>query len=1176
MMNNINLFVVVTLARIFFIMFCQNTLAENEIVLYEGTDKYSVNKYLTYLNDKNNSISINSILDGQLTNKFKHQNRARNKVGNNTFWYYFSIHSKRETPSNWIIEIKPLNIDIIDIYFISKQGVEKSFHTGSTRPFKSRPIQNRHNLFPLHLEREEAIKVFIRVHEATTMSVPPPISIMERSLHQQSSQRSLVILSVGLGMLLVMIIHNSFVYIIVRDSTYILYVCYTISILIAFLHINGISYQYLWPQNIWLHNSLILYISFSVNVSLILFLSKLLTLKQRHLAIYRTLIIAIVIEIMFLPLHSIIPHGSFSILRNLYGTAFILYILSIGLWLWAHGDRVARNFTLAWFTFCIGLILAIAARLGLIHPNVISRHGFEIGAIIEVCLQSLVLADRFSDLRSKTFHAHASAAAKSSFLANMSHEIRTPMNAIIGFTELAKKQKGETSLYLKKIKNASKNLLDIINDIFNMSEIENGSRILRKVSFDIYDLINDQVDFFSSTIMDKSIEVIFIIENNVPPALIGDSHRLSQILINLVNNAIKYTQEGEVVIRVKLIKRIDNSVNLEFSITDTGIGLSEKQIKNLFNPFAQAEVDANHHAEGSGLGLSICKDLVNLLGGEINISSKLGKGSVFKFTLNFALQSINQEQLLAHKLSLPSELRNIRILIIDQNRSSRHFFEQTLRSMGLNICDADLFSNINEALVSIHIGPKSEPYDLALIDGKQIEKYGVKSLNRLKFLLNSHPMEIAIISTLGHSAINQCAKKASISIFIPKPISLLALKESIICIFKDTEKTPISSSDKLLTSKTLKGIKVLLVEDNKLNQDFALALLSKEGVQTTLAVNGQQAVDCVLQEQFDIVLMDIQMPVMDGLEATKIIRKDPQFKSLPIIAVTAAVLSQDQEKYFSAGMNDVVKKPIDVKSFFETLEKWLAASSPEYKFLPYNIYSPANDTDCEIHTISQQTHHESSSHLPDQLAGINILNGIKRMQGDEKLFIKILNGFRTDNTSLSDDIQSALIKSDVPLAKRLLHTTRGVAGTLGANKLAVASHMFETALTTNDSDIDQLQNHFEVALKEVLSSAEIIVTIFEQNAKDNSSQAPPPITQADEILDIKRVTQVALTLRQELKNNSFSATHSTKVLVSLLKNHYSDNDLDELVNAIDTLNYPKALPLLIKIADKIGVDIFDN
>ncbi|NOR40123.1 MAG: response regulator, partial [Gammaproteobacteria bacterium] len=647
--------------------------------------------------------------------------------------------------------------------------------------------------------------------------------------------------------------------------------------------------------------------------------------------------------------------------------------------------------------------------------------------------------------------AEESTRAKSDFLANMSHEIRTPMNAIIGMSHLAlqtaldNKQRN----YISKVHRSAESLLGIINDILDFSKIEAGKLDMESTTFQLEDVLENLGSLVGLKAEEKNLEFLFDIPDTLPTALIGDPLRLGQILINLGNNAVKFTEEGEVVVAISEVATEGDRVKLQFSVSDTGIGMSEENKAKLFQSFSQADSSTSRKYGGTGLGLAISKSLSELMGGEIWVDSEPGSGSTFSFTVWLE----RQKNVTPRRPVDDSSLSGLRVLLVDDHATAREILGKLLASFGFEV---DSAASGKEALFMLEEAVASKPYTLVLMDWWMEGMDGVEATRRIK----SHqrlprPPKVIMVTAHGRGDALTATKDMAIDGLLTKPVTASSLLDAIMLAMgreqaEDVLPSRRSDADRIAQEK-LRGAHVLLVEDNEINQELALELLTSIGISVEVANNGQEALDLLAQRDYDGVLMDCQMPVMDGFTATREIRRQEKFADLPVLAMTANAMAGDREMCLAAGMNDHITKPINVNSMFNTMARWITPARPAPE--------RAGHADKE----------QLSTALPE-IPGLDIRCGLATTQGNADLYRRLLLRFESAYRDFAADFAAACQDEDESSPTRSAHTLKGVAASIGAVQVAEAAGLLETACQAGQPlpDIQQHVNAVCGALEPVI------------------------------------------------------------------------------------------------------------
>lgn len=663
--------------------------------------------------------------------------------------------------------------------------------------------------------------------------------------------------------------------------------------------------------------------------------------------------------------------------------------------------------------------------------------------------------------------AEASARMKSEFLANMSHEIRTPMNAIMGMAHLVLKTElnARQRDYISKIQTSSNHLLQIINDILDYSKIEAGKLELEEADFSLESVMDNISNLLSGKIAEKELELIFDIDPSVPAVLKGDSLRLGQILINYANNAVKFTEHGQIVISARVLKQNSKHLILYFSVSDTGIGISEEQKSKLFQSFQQVDSSTSRKYGGTGLGLAISKQLANMMHGDIGVESEYGKGSKFWFTARLSKSSSHIKSLLPEP-----DLRGRSVLIVDDNEVARRVLDDLLTSMTFK---ASQVSSGREAILEIQNSDKNgTPYEIVFIDWRMPDMNGIDTAETIKALKLDYPPKLVMATAYGREEVIRQAEAAGFDDILIKPINASTLFDTAIRLIGSMQDAnPVerdSNPQPDLSLEEIKGASILLVEDNEFNQEVAVGLLEDAGLNVDIANNGQEAITMIAQKHYDLVLMDIQMPVLDGLTATREIRKDDRFKDMPILAMTANAMPQDKEKSMAAGMNDHLAKPIDPDELFNALLKWIKTVHTE---------APAVKETMEIQSAEMQY----DDGIP-MIDGLDYKLGLKRVLGKTKRYLELLKKYVVSQEKLIADLKTAISNHDIVLAERCAHTSKSLNGNIGALKLQEIAAELEKLFHDN-SDPLTFKHQLDLYMGEQLAMLQAIRQSLPESAE---------------------------------------------------------------------------------------------
>jgi len=750
--------------------------------------------------------------------------------------------------------------------------------------------------------------------------------------------------------------------------------------------------------------------------------------------------------------------------------------------------------------------------------------------------------------------AEEAARMKSDFLANMSHEIRTPMNAIVGMaylalrTDLSPRQRD----YLDKIQGAGQHLLGIINDILDLSRIEAGKLVVEHIPFSLERMIANVTALLAEKTAVKGLELIVDVADDVPNELIGDPLRLGQVLINYANNAVKFTEHGEVAIRVRRREAGEGQVELYFEVRDTGIGIDDDVRARLFSSFEQADSSTTRRYGGSGLGLVISRRLAELMEGEVGVSSTPGLGSTFWFTARLGHGPAQPSRFVPH-----DELVGRPRLVVDDNAHAREVLGEMLRRMGFAVTavesGADALDEVRRAEAA------RRPYALVLLDWQMPGKDGITTAREIRNLPLLDAPHLVMVSAHGRDELLAAARRVGIQDVLIKPVTASLLFDTVVRLLGHAptgEVLPVPAAPPALELSWLAGSRVLLVEDNDLNQQVALELLRQVGMRVDVAENGAVAVDKVRVQPYDIVLMDLQMPVMDGLAATREIRRLPGLAGLPIVAMTANAMAGDRERCLAAGMQDHVSKPIEPARLWACLRRWLR---PKEGAQPALVPPTAP-------AAAGEAGPAGGADMPADLAplagvpDLSVEDGVRNALGRGPLYLALLGRFVAGQRDFPAHFASALAEGDLVSAERFAHTLKGLAAQIGAHALSDLAEQLEKAVRNRAAAVVLVPLQADVTrrLGALLAALQAALP------------APPAVVAAPVAVDEAELAAVCCRLAEALAADDFASGALLETHAPLLRAGLGHR-FPLIVEAARSFNFALAQEVLEEAMDSLGL-----
>lgn len=946
----------------------QGITAGASIKLAKGQSSYPLTLEIAYLEDASRELNLADVLLRFQQGEFLGgQTKALNfGFTSSAFWFHVRLHNVSSLETEWILETHYPMMDEIDAYIVGQEIQHQ--RAGDSVPFNLRAKPHHNINFSLDLPKGEVVDIFLR--GVTSGAVQMPLVLWTEDAFTEKTHEEQIVFGAYYGLLVAMLLYNLLVYFSIRDINYLYYVAYIAGYGLFQFSLNGFAFEYFWPESPWWNNRSIATLIGVGMFFIVAFSRSFLHLRElfpwldkftQGLMVYFACITSLA---LVLPYKYVIPFATLGALL----TAISIFLA--GFLCWRKDFKPARYFLISWAALLLGMILYTLKTFNLVPANFFTEYAIQIGSAMEVTLLSFALADRIrilaeeneriqnqtnemlqeqvakrtSELEHKTQEAvHAkeeamsaksdaekASSAKSEFLATMSHEIRTPMNGVLGMVELLKSTplNHEQIEYVRTIHNSGEALVRVINDILDYSKIESGHLDIEAVAFNLSDLIDECISIFSIRATESGVDLFSEIEESVPEVVHGDPTRIKQVLINFLSNAFKFTEQGEIVIKVGVLAKDDRgSIKLKLEVIDSGIGISAAQREKLFKVFSQADSSITRRYGGTGLGLAICKQLSELMGGEVGVESEIGQGSNFWFSM--VVTEASEAEAAEHQFNFP-DISGKRLLIIDDCETFNRVTSHLARKWGMSV-EVALNASSGMACLEGSLLEGHSHFDIALVDLKLPDGNGIELIKQIKERTEFAALHILLISAAR--AVKAADLKASgvVEYVLEKPITHQHLHKTLVRTL-GLERRVSGTSGTLATSFDFSLLRVLVAEDNNVNQMVITGFLKKMQVLPDIVSDGMSAVRTYreAQDPYDLVLMDCEMPLLDGYEATRQIRQIEVSERRPhcaVVALSAHALKEFEELGRRAGMDDYLTKPVNKQELIDLLQQILVAKN---------------------------------------------------------------------------------------------------------------------------------------------------------------------------------------------------------------------------------------------------------
>ena len=1128
--------------------------------------------YIEYFEDSKSRFSINQIASPGFAANFKSCTRTSPGFGftSSAFWFRFSLRNTTSQTITRFLEIEYPLLDYIDLYVPDGKGGFQVFKEGDRQNFSKRPIRYRNFVFVLDLPPQSTKTYYLRVKTSSSLNLPARLYTQAGFMDKIENEETA--LGIYFGILFAMLAYNLILFFTIRESVYLYYVLFVIFYFLFQLDLTGVAFKYLWPNNIYWANESLPFFIFVAYMFGTIFTRQIINAKSYAPLLDKILAAFMVLSLVCAALCLLVPYEISIKAATLVTMTVVVHILA-GFLCFFRGYRPARYYASAWSVSMAGAAIYAFKSFGLLPNNFITVWGIQIGSAWEVILLSMALSDRLSllqkekdaiqaeytrkleeaNLRLEEFaktleekvhkrtrelersnallkkqademrlaeeRAERASKAKSDFLANMSHEIRTPLNAITGITSLALDMElpGKLREYLKIIKVSAYSLLNLVNDILDFSKIEAGRMELEKTDFSLLEVIENIADMFTELVAEKSLEFIIDIESSVPDRLLGDPVRLGQLITNLVSNAIKFTDQGQVLLSVRLVSEDEKRCVLCFMVSDTGIGIEKDRLDYLFDMFTQADSSTTRRFGGTGLGLTICKRIAQLMGGTISVESEPAVGTTFTFRVEIDKSA----EVDSPPIHIKNKLKWSRLLVATRNDALRKSLENILKRLHLPEPKA---VGIEELRTCMEGQRQSLTETLLFFDADEIS---IKSLVSQLEVLPENSAAIVLFPFGTERKIKEVQGTAVLVVPCLKPVTVGRISNALglLCGQQTDE-----DKERETEHVRFQDLNVLVVEDNEINQLVAREILEKFGAKVRFASNGAEAISKATSDT-DIIFMDIQMPEMDGYAATKTLRQLPEFSKIPIVAMTAGVFKEDRQRCLAAGMNDFLMKPITPESVLNAVKKWADPSKLRYE---------------------KKSREKEPARFP-AVPGASIEEAKKRFDSNPNLYLELVTKFARENSNILETVAAIREKEGTEGVKRYFHTLKGVSANLALDELRNLFLKAENMVQNEEDGLDDLLVEIE---NQILS---IKKYTGHKIGRETVIPSSPVYT------DNRELKNLIIKLDELLELNDIDCEDVWREIKTKLKDIIPDQDLAQLDDFLDELDFDAARHKLAQI-----------